>query len=210
MLVSEMLAEIRDHGFDDLTDTRLLGFINDAYWNVALREAWPFLEEQAVPTFDSSGKLLTPTDVFAVKGLFNTTSGVNLEPMRRDEFRRRHGMEMTQTGDAQLYYFVGRSLYIWPVPSSPTLVLDYVGTPAALTVTPDATPILPEPFHRLVVLGALVRCYMLEDDPENAQLFRGFFEENVSQIRSAMWFRQYDRTDRIYDVDEPDPVDWLY
>lgn len=210
MLVSEMLAEMRDHGFDDLTDTRLLGFINDTYYDVVSREPWPFLEKQVVPTVSSAdGSVTSPTDIDKVLKLVDTTLGVRLEPKRGDEFLQMYADLLTTTGNPLLYYFVGSQLYVYPIPTSATLKLQYLAIPAALTSTPDSTPILPTRHHRVLVLGSLVKCYMLEDDAENAAVFTNMYEQRIQQMRADLWMRQYDRPDSIQDVDGNDWVDFL-
>lgn len=210
MLVSEMLAEMRDHGFDDLTDTRLLGFINDTYYDVVSREPWPFLEKVAVPTVSNAdGSLTAPTDIKQILKLVDTTQGTRLEPMRADEFFQLNANQLALTGNPLLYYFVGAQTYVFPIPTAATLKLQYIATPAALTTTPDSTPILPTRHHRVLVLGALVKCYMLEDDAENAAVFTNMYEQRLQQMRNDLWMRQYDRPDRIEDVDGQDWVDWL-
>lgn len=209
MLVSEMLAEMRDHGFDDLTDARLLGFINDTYYDVISREPWPFLEKEAVPTVDTSGALTTPTDIKQILKLVDTTMGTRLEPMRNDEFLQLNASNLTTTGNPYAYYFIAEQPYVFPIPTTPTLKLFYIATPAALTSTPDSSPILPARHHRLIVLGSLVKCYMLEDDAENAAVFTNMYEQRMTQMRNDLWMQQFDRPDRIENVDEYDWVDWL-
>jgi hypothetical protein len=210
MLVSEMLSEMRDHGFDDLTDTRLLSFINDTYYDVATREPWPFLEVQATPTVNAStGQVTSPTDIKQVLKLVDTVHGTRLEPIRGDDFIQINADRLTTTGQPLGYYFVGSALYLYPIPTSGTFKLLYLKAPAALTVSPDSSPILPTVHHRLIVLGALVKCYMLEDDAENAAVFTNMFEQRLQQMRNDLWMHQYDRPDTIFDVDEYDWVDWL-
>lgn len=210
MLVSEMLQEMRDHGFDDLTDTRMLGFLNDTYYDVCSRSPWPFLEATATPTVSSTdGSVTSPTDISKVLRLVDTTLGTKLEPMRYDEFLQRNADQLTLTGNPNLYYFVGSTLYVYAIPTTAHLKLFYVKHPAALTTSPDATPILPTGHHRALVLGALVKCYTLEDDSENAQTFSALYEARIQSMWEDVWMRQYDRPDTIWNVDEYDWVDWL-
>lgn len=201
MNVSDMLTEIRAHGFDDLDDTSLLGYLNDVYEDICALEPWPFLESTATATVDAStGKITAPTDIRAILTIEDTTNSRPLDPLRLDEFTRRYGNQLTQTGDPIVYYFIGSDIYVWPIPSSPTLTVRYLRLPAALTVTPDSAPILPR-HHRLLVLGALVLCYMREDDSENAALFESKFDKRMERARNDFWNRQFDRTETIQDMD---------
>jgi hypothetical protein len=210
VLVSEMLAEIRDHGFDDLTDSRILSFLNDTYYDICTREAWPFLEATASATVNSDGKVTAPTNIDKVLSFHDTGVGRSLSPMRLDDFSSTYASNLTQTGDPYSYYFIGDDVYVYPISSSNSLTVRYIRRPIALTVSPDASPILPIQHHRAVVLGSLVKCYMMEDDFENASMFTNAFEKKLFDMRNNLWFKQYDRTDTIMDVDEPDDVDYLY
>lgn len=210
MLVSEMIAEIRDFGFDDLTDTRLLGFLNDTYWDVCTREPWPFLEATASATVDATGLVTSPTDISKVLSISDTVVGTKLQPQRLDDFTQTNATQLTLTGNPDRYYFIGDQLYVYPLSTSNSLTLRYIRIPAALTSTPDATPILPLRHHRVIVLGSLVKCYMMEDDPENAALNISAYEQKIAQMRSDLWFHQYDRPQVIKDLDTDDDwMDWL-
>jgi hypothetical protein len=210
MLVTEMIQEIRDHGFDDIDEARVLSFINDAYQNIWSREAWPFLEATSTLTVDTTGKVTAPTDIGKILTIEDTTFGRRLQPVRLDWFTRAYGNRLSQTGDAYLYYFLGSSVYVYPIPTSPTLTARYIRIPPTLTSSPDTTPLLPFQHHDIIVLGALARCYFMEDDPENKTLAENDFEQRIGQMRDDLWMRQYDRTDTIQDLDGYDEVDWLY
>lgn len=210
MLVSEMLSEVRDHGFDDLTDTRILGFINDTYWDICSREAWPFLEASAAVTVDATGKITSPASIDKVLAISTTSpNGPNLIPMRTDEFTRTYGTNLSLAGTPQLYYSEGDDFFVYPIPASAQLTIRYIRIPDALTVSPDSSPILPIQHHRAVVLGTLVKCYTLEDDPEQAGVFTNMYEQRLVQMRNSLWMRQYDRTDTIQDLETDEADYWI-
>lgn len=209
MLVSEMIAEIRDFGFDDLTDTRLLGFLNDTYWDICAREPWPFLEATSAVTVNANGLVTSPTDIGKVLSLTDVI-GTRLEPQRLDDFTQGNASQLTLTGNPDRYYFIGDQLYVYPISTSNSLTIRYVRVPAALTTSPDATPILPLRHHRVIVLGALIKCYMMEDDPENSALNTNAYEQRIAQMRNDLWMHQYDRPQYIQDLDSDDDwMDWL-
>ena len=200
MLASEMVTEVRDHGFDDLTESRILSFLNDAYLDICSREPWPFLEATATLTVNASGLVTSPTDVQAVLNIYDTTDGGKLEPQRLDDITDLYGTDLDPAAaQARHYYFVGSSIYLYPVPSN-TLKINYIRTPALLTTSPDTSPILPTHAHRLLVTGALAKAAVMEDDPDLAAVYTNMFETRLSQARSAMWMRQYDKTETIQDV----------
>lgn len=211
MLTSEMISLIREHGFDDLSDFRILGFINTAYHDVCTREPWPFLEQTASPTIDATtGRVTSPTDIGKVLGFEDTAHGRGLEPVRLDEFTRAYGSKLTLAGDPHSYFFVGANVYVYPIPASGSFVLQYLRVPPDLTFSPDTTPILPSQHHEVLVYGALARAYFMEDDPENKLGAIQDFEDAISKMRNDLWTRQFDRTDTIQDLDGMDAVDWLY
>lgn len=210
MLVSEMVTEVRDHGFDDLTESRILSFLNDAYLDICSREPWPFLEKTATLTVNSAGLVTNPTDIQAVLNIYDSTDGGKLEPQRLDDISDLYGKNLTEAASqGRHYYFIGSSIYIYPVPSN-TLKINYIRTPALLTASPDTTPILPTHIHRLLVTGALAKAAVMEDDPDLAAVYTNMFETRLMQARSALWMRQYDRPETIHDIFWEDDLDGGY
>lgn len=202
MLVSEMFSEVRDHGFDDITDARLLGFVNDTYFDICSRENWPFLELSASATVDATGLVTSPTDIGKVIKVVDSGLGTILEPLRLDSFTAHNAKQLTLTGNPYSYYFIGDSLYVYPISTSNNLTIRYVRIPTALTSSPDSTPILPARHQRTIVLGTLVKCFLLEDDAENAGVFSQMLETRLAQMRDDLWKHQVDRPDTVLDVDE--------
>lgn len=206
MLVSEMLAEHRDHGFDDFTDSRILGHLNDAYFDVCSREHWPFLEASVSPTVDATGAVTSPTDIGKVIKLVDTGLGTVLEPIRLDAHTAYHAKTLTLTGSPYSYFFIGDTLYVYPISTSNVLTLRYLKVPPPLTISPDSSPLLPDRHDRVVLVGALVKSYLLQDDAENAGVFEQDFEARLAHMRTDLWQHQVDRPDTIQDMDEA--LDW--
>lgn len=204
MNVSDMMAELNDFGFSDITSSRMLSFINDAYWDVCSRENWPFLEKVAVPTVDVSGAITAPTDISKVQRFVDTGLGTRLEPVREDAWALWHANELTKTGNPNSYFFVGEQLFVYPISTSNTLMLSYVSFPPPLTISPDSAPVLPLRHHKVVVWGALVQAYFLEDDADNASFADQQFEARIDKMRNDLWGQQTDRPDTIEDVDGTD------
>lgn len=211
MLASEMVTEVRDHGFDDLTESRILSFLNDAYFDICAREPWPFLEATATLTINASGLVTSPTNVTSVLNIYDSTNGGKLAPQRLDDISDLYGTDLAPAeAQARHYYFVGPSIYVYPVPSA-TLKMNYIREPEPLTTSPDTEPILPTHAHRLLVTGALAKAAVMEDDPDLAAVYTNMFETRLSQARSALWMRQYDQTESIQNVFWEDDLDgWEY
>lgn len=210
MLASEMVTEVRDHGFDDLTESRILSFLNDAYFDICSREPWPFLEQTATLAINANGLVTSPTNVTSVLNVYDSTNGGSLRPQRLDDLSDLYGTNLTLSeAQARHYYFIGTSMYVYPVPSA-TLKMNYIQLPDPITTSPDTAPILPRHAHRLLVTGALAKAAVMEDDPDLAAVYTNMFETRLSQARSAMWMRQYDQPEMIQDMFWEDDLDGGY
>lgn len=208
MLTSEMIADVRAHGFDDTAEATVLSLLNDAYYDVCSREPWPFLEATATLTVDTTtGKITSPTNIQAVLSMSETNSGRSLYPMRLDEFTDTYAASLTRAADAKLYYTIANDYYLYPIPSNGTYVMRYVITPTALTASPDSVPIIPTMHHRVIVMGALAKLAVMEDDPDLSAVYTNMFETRLQQMRGSIWSRQYDEVDTIGVVDWEDYID---
>ena len=210
-----MILELRDHGFDDLVDSRLLSFLNDTYYEFCSLEVWPFLETStaALTTTANNSVLTLPADVRAVLSIVNTTTGNTLSPERRATIVKRFARYLTQVGEPSFYYRIGPAWGVYPVPGSAyNLLIDYVKRPAALTTVItgglDSTPIFPVDHHRVLVLGALARANNMEDDSATGQYYDGLYAAKVDRIRNDLWGWQYDRPDRLIDLFDNDAFDY--
>lgn len=209
MDVSAILTELTDHGFEDETTERKLAMINDTLWDIESREPWPFLVKTATLNFDGSSASPTnlPTDFKQVLWLYDNTNAITLWPERLSTVRDRYGNQLSTVSDPSVYYFVGNSLRLYPIPTASTgrFQLDYVATQEAVTETSlEATILLPKRHHRAIVLGALWRLYKMEDDPENGNMFQIDYENKIQQMREDVFRQQYQRADQIFVIDEDD------
>src|SRR6266545_448531 len=115
-----MINMIRDQGFDDLTDTRILSFLQYSYNDVWSRESWPFKENtSSALTLNVGGKVTVPADIGKVIKLVDTSQGLALWHQRLDEFTEQNSTQLTLAGDPDRYFFIGNDLYVWPIPTSP-------------------------------------------------------------------------------------------
>lgn len=209
MLVSEMITEFREHGFDDLTDSRILSFLNDAYFDICAREPWPFLETTATVTMDSNGLVTSPTDIHQVQAITDTANKMAIKPRRYDELADIYGA-LTDTGQSLYYYFIGDSLYMYPIDTGGTYKVYYLKQVPALTSSPDTSPIFNAYHHRNIIVGGLAKAAVMEDDPDLAAVFTNIYETRMQQMRQSLWKKQYDETDVIQDMFWEDNIDWVY
>lgn len=209
MLVSDVFTDVRAHGFSDLIDSTLFGFLNYCYQDVNTREAWPYLEKLATGTFvaSTSQQFSSITDIKQVLSLIDTTLDYAIEPMRSDILFKEYPTLLGTNGNPLFYYMPqvnptapnGWQVNLVPSPAADTYQLRYLYIPPVLIATTD-TFVLPERFHRLLVLGTLKQCYRLEDDKDYALDVEREYELGIQNMREDLWARQYDRPDTIGDI----------
>lgn len=215
MDVPTMLDIFTAYGFetdDEMTDDRKLEVLNETYWDAASREEWPFLEASTNLTFD--GAVGTPTndpgDIGQVMTVSRVSDGVRQEPWRMDDFYEYYANQLTQAGSPLLYYFEAGQLKSYPIPSaSESLRVKYIRVPEELTLTSLESDILfPKRYHRSVlVIGALSRLALMQDDPELGQSFGSLYERALAFMVEDVFKQQSQRTDFIH-VNDPDNWDY--
>lgn len=210
MNVSDMISELNDHGFDDASDIRKMSVINSTIWDICSRGPWPFLEKTVSLTFagGSATSATFPTDFRAATAF--SVGGVNysqlLKYIRRDDWLQRYN-NVTATGTPQLFYFIGSTMYFYPVPtSSVTVQMDYISIPAALTTSSlEAAVVIPADFHReAIVNGALYKLYSMEDDTDIAPTFETYYERAIQNMSERMNLRQYQNNEYIHPMSSDD------
>lgn len=209
MTIDQMFTEMDLYGFEDFDDDAKLILINEAYFDVVTREAWPFMEGLvtiAQPSADDT--LNVPTNFQAVLSLVDTDNNIVLEPERNDVIEKNVRLN-ADSGSPTKYYFVGETLYLYPSDNTGTTYrLYYIKAPSTLTVDSVVADILiPARHHSIIVYGALVKAFLVNDDPQ-AAVFQNMFESRYMQMRNDVWMRQYDRPERIHVI--TDSHDWAY
>ena len=214
MTLDEMYDEMDLYGFDDFEDSQKLTLLNEAYFDIVTREPWPFLETIVTLTVPSGTTKITNnasvspqvTDVNAVLSFIDTTNDVVMTPERGDTIEKNYQVSGVSTFP-ELYYFVGEDMYIYPAAQGQTTYrLYYTRTPVAATTTSN-TFLIPARHHSIIVYGALVKSFLVNDDPQ-AAAFQNIFEQRYQQMRNDLWLNQYDRTERIHVL--TDGYDWSY
>lgn len=191
--LNDMITEMRNHGFEDLDTATLTSLLNDAYEDVWGREPWPFREGQADVTLTAgTASVTTPSDFGKVASIMVKDMGTNLEPMRREDIGKQFPGRLDEQDQPIWYYFIGNQLYVYPVPDTTyTLTIFYLKDFTPMS-NPTDSPALPSN-HRIVVLGALVSAYDMEDDNDVALRFQSRFEARLQTVREEWWMEQYDR-----------------
>lgn len=194
MDMSEILAELDDHGFADTSSTRKVSTINDTYWDICAREDWPFLEVASSTPSTAVGvsALTMPTRFLRVIALSNTPGVFSLLYEDYENMAKLFPTLETLQGTPQYYYFLGSVIHLYPVPNAIVAMrLRYTTWPAELLVGEvEAGFIIPPRHHRALVLGALSKLYSMEDDLEQAQMFDTKFEERILHMKADLLRRR--------------------
>lgn len=215
MNVSDMISELDDHGFADVSATRKIAILQDTIWQLEGIKPWPFLVTQWSLTFDgttgvpSNWASLTPPFRASMR-LRDMTTGSRLGAVRVEEADDRIGNGTANSGDPYMYYFVGSQLNVWPIPPSGR-VLQLRGTQWSTPITSatlEAQILIPKYFHRgLIVNGALQRLYAMEDDTELAPVFQSYQSAAMDLATEVLFKQQYDRMDHVRVTD---PDSWTF
>lgn len=215
MTIDEMYNELGLFGFDDLDDSQKLLLLNEAYFDIVTREAWPFLETAAEFTVPAGTSKITnntftgsPTDVNSVLSFTDISHNVIMVPERTDVIEKNYKVNNLNVYPER-YYFIGEDIYLYPgVNTGTTYRLFYIKTPSKLTgSTAESDILIPVRHHSIIVYGALVKAFLVNDDPQ-AAMFQNMFESRYQQMRNDAWMQQYDRTDRVHIL--TDSYDWNY
>lgn len=215
MTIDEMYNELGLFGFDDLDDSQKLLLLNEAYFDIVTREAWPFLETVAQFNAPSGTTKITnnsfsgsPTDVNSVLSFTDMSHNVIMIPERTDVIEKNYKINNLNVYPER-YYFIGEDVYLYPAVSGATTYrMFYIKAPSKLTgSTAEGDILIPARHHSIIVYGALVKAFLVNDDPQ-AAMFQNMFESRYQQMRNDAWMQQYDRTDRVHIL--TDSYDWNY
>ena len=216
MTLDEMYAEMDLYGFDDFETSQKLTLLNEAYFDIVTREPWPFLEKVVTVTVPSGESKITNnanvtvsaaqiTDLNSVLSFIDTSQDIIVTPERADVIEKNYRLN-DYSGDPRYYYFVGEDLYLYPNSTGSTYRLYYTRTPVAATNTSD-TFLIPSRHHSIIVYGALIKAFLVNDDPQ-AAVYQNLFESRYQQMRNDLWMQQYDRPERVHILS--DSYDWSY
>lgn len=225
MTLDQMYDEMDLYGFDDFEDEQKLLLLNEAYLDIVTREPWPFMEKviqftapigttkitnNAVLTIDNVPNVAI-TDLNSVLSFTDMSNDVVLQAERGDVVEKNYKIN-SLTSYPEIYYFVGEDIFVYPAVDGSTVYrLYYIRTPQTATDTGQNTDsnvfLIPPRHHSIIVYGALVKAFLVNDDPQ-AAAFQNMFEQRYQQMRNDAWMQQYDRTDRIHVL--TDSYDWNY
>ncbi|HEU5115575.1 MAG TPA: hypothetical protein VFT74_02760 [Isosphaeraceae bacterium] len=180
MTGEELAARLQAEGFDYLTTTQALEFINDAYLvDVCEAADWPFLEATTSGTAP-----LTISDLRSVEYVLDTSQERKLYPLSRRNITDAN-YNLAETGTPSCYYLTeGKTVNVYPASTTDTISVRYYKTPAALSTS--TSPLLPERFHSLIIDAAAARAYENSDDYELRQSKEASFQTRLGRMQEAL------------------------
>lgn len=206
--VSDMIAELDDHGFGDTTTTRKVALLNATISNLCGLEPWPFLEKSFQLSFDgTSGKASNfPSNFRALLTLTDPSTGRTINHERADVLRKRYADQWSLVDAPNFFYTESGLIRAYPIPPSGYKLNSlYLCTHPVLTSNSlEADILIPARHHRVPVAGTLYKLYTMEDDPELASVFKAEYKDNIADMREDLSHLQYDRPDRIWVTDDDD------
>lgn len=211
MNVADIVTELNNTGFTDVSDSQKMFVINDTIWEIETSEPWPYLEKSVALNFDGINPQPSniPSDFNKVKFMVDTSVGVTIWPERVETFRDRYSNNfLTQTGiNPFAYYIWGGIIRMYPIPpvSTGRFYMDYIATqPALLSSDLEAAILLPKRHHRLITLGAAYKLFAMDDDLENASAWQSMYNDKLTAMHEDLFRKQYQRPDQIFMVDADD------
>lgn len=180
--LSGLRAKLRARGFDDYDNGRCDYLINTAYLEICDLEDWSFLENDA-----TGAPPLTITDLRKVDSVRITGTSVWLPRIDHANLVRRN-LDPTLTGTPQVYYIGGGGDSVRTYPLGGSLTVRYFKTPAVLS-SGASTPVIPERFRDLIVLGAVRLAMMDSSASGDVDVFTREYERRLEVMRQALVFQ---------------------
>jgi hypothetical protein len=185
----EAIAEVKERGFDDLSETRIGRWLNEAVGEVVDYGPWPFNEETKEGTAP-----LTFTDLGHVLSVSNKQNELQLSPLDRRQVIA-VDPAMVAKGIGECWYREGEKIAVWPADTTSTFIVRYQKAPKELT----GAEALPGPvrFHGLYVDGAVVRGFKNRSNFEAAQFVRQEWERVLREMVMALLNTNYDMPKKV-------------
>lgn len=194
MNLSDLRSQVKDYGYNDISDAEINAAINVAYLELCGADRWPFLEagpdSLTIDTTTRYGSLssLPSANSSSPRVIGVTYNGFELGAMSSDDyFAYAHSQSTVNVNQRPPTHFTiyGDKLYITRMADTNISVsVRYLKQPAALASTDS--PIFPSRYHQLVVYGAVAVLAGEDDDDGVQSRFRGLLEKGLEQMKTDL------------------------
>lgn len=193
MLVTDMVTEIQEHGFEDLSTTRIVAAINDAYHDVCSRHEWTWMESSAQIANLAAGNPslnMTPYPFRTIQKIYGAAVDGAETALRYIDFNELvnkvgNPINEDRGEPTHWYYYLGSNLIrLFPYPDAVyTYVIAFIARSVDLSTSSLTTDIkVPDHHRRVMVLGALKNLYPINDDMNAAMFFEQQYEARIQRM----------------------------
>lgn len=191
----QLIAQVRDHGWGEgvngITDQRISGWINQAYMQLVNDAPGPWLQTSSAVSYSAG------TAQGSLPANCTTVKTVRLDNQKLGRLSFEDYLDLVNDqGDGQPAHYAlwGGSLYLVPTPDSALQVqVFHWREPEPLSGNSDV-PLIPQRFHHLIVLGAVVRGFRELDDTEQEALYAKQYADEVERASAALAREDADRS----------------
>lgn len=196
MNLGQLQAAIQAKGYAADTAAQQILFLNEVYREIHGKERWPFLEAQDSSLVTAAGTnaytlpMSNWRNLDAVRlQIAGLQEYVNLRYAEPQDFRDMEHIDR-DTATPVFWTFYANQLHLYPYPDSVyTIVIDYIVEPADLASAGDV-PVLPLPYHDILVWGAVESLCFRERDWLGRQFAEQKKEVLLRQMEEEYLVRQ--------------------
>lgn len=213
MNLSQLQAAIQAYGYGTDTTAQQTAFINASYREVHSKNRWPFLEayDTSLTTTPGIGIVslttlgvaaLTPwrnLDAVRLELAGQANTGIDLDYMQPQALRSQESSfnDPNQTAPPRYWTVIDQNLHFWPLPDQAYQIdIDYIIEPPDLAAPTDV-PILPLPYHDVLVFGALKQIAMRERDLWSIGNYGSEFEQRLQRFEEEYFLRQRQTSSQV-------------
>lgn len=207
MTFEQLQERVMAFGYGEADRNWIKTWLNMAYADVAIRRRWSWLERtatltttpgtQTVSVPEPEGALVTYWGRLKPQGA--ATPPVSfIGEMTDDEGAGPRGhYDLTNPGAPREYSLWGGGVVFYPVPDRAySYSLRYWTLPAELENTTDV-PLIPEGFHNLLVLGALMYAADRDHNPALYQQRQAAYEAQIDRLMATERLRQAESPTKV-------------
>lgn len=211
MNLSDLQTAIQSYGYGPDTAAQQIVFINAAYREVHSKNRWPFLEAYDTTLSTTAGEGVyslstlgvaagTPwrnLDAVRLEIANEAGSGIDLNYMQPQEMRSQETNYNFQTSPPRYWTVIDQNLHLWPIPDAVYQIdIDYIIEPPDLA-NPTDIPLLPVPYHDVIVFGALKQIAMRERDLWSIGNYGNEFEQRLQRFEEEYFLRQRQTSSQV-------------
>ena len=181
---------------DDVTDTELLVYLNNAYNEIAAAYRWPWLETSAnITVVAGTQAYAQPADYLRTIAIVDASEKRKLERISSDLALEEWGGDFDQSDPAAYYFMYGTNINLVPIPSANgtnAYIHYYIKQPTLLSTGTD-TPEWTDEFHHILADHASAEVWKREEDLQKSDSYRTSFLQGLARMADYYLNREEDK-----------------